>query len=86
MKKNPERKVKLKYTSTGDGLIIQGENDEATFLNIAAARIWELCDGRNSVEEIARIIAADFYTDFETVKADVVTFVEKLRSKGFLKE
>lgn len=53
-------------------------------LNETGASIWELCDGRRTIEEIAKIIEIDFEAEDESVLADVKEFVEELEKQGLL--
>ena len=43
----------------GETLLYDTERDKAHCLNAAAARIWKLCDGKLTVEEIEGACAAD---------------------------
>ncbi|MBX5481481.1 MAG: PqqD family protein [Myxococcaceae bacterium] len=53
-------------------------------LNPTGARIFNLCDGRNSAEQIARTIAAEFDADLTTVLPDVLGFLEALGARGLI--
>lgn len=86
LQEKPQKKRELKFTYEIDGLIIRDEKNETAFLNLVATRIWELCDGKNSVEDIARIVASEYDIDLETVTKDVSDFIQELRKKNFLKE
>jgi hypothetical protein len=47
-------------------------------LNSVGARIWELCDGARSVDEIAGVLAAEFEAPEATIRSDAVEFIERL--------
>jgi coenzyme PQQ synthesis protein D (PqqD) len=47
-------------------------------LNSVGARIWELCDGARSVEEIVGVVAGEFAAPEPTIRADTVEFIERL--------
>jgi hypothetical protein len=47
-------------------------------LNSVGARIWELCDGARSVEEIVGVLAREFDAPEATIRADALEFVERL--------
>ena len=47
-------------------------------LNTVGARIWELCDGTRSVDEIVVALAAEFDAPETTIRADAVEFIERL--------
>ncbi len=47
-------------------------------LNSVGARIWELCDGARSVEEIVGVLTLEFDAPEATIRADAVEFIERL--------
>ena len=47
-------------------------------LNTVGTRIWELCDGARSVEEIVATLAVEFEAPEATIRADAIEFVERL--------
>lgn len=47
-------------------------------LNSVATRIWQLCDGQRTVEEIVQIVVAEFDTDWETAREDTTGFIQEL--------
>jgi hypothetical protein len=47
-------------------------------LNTVGARIWELCDGARSVEEIVAALVVEFEASEATIRADAVEFIERL--------
>jgi len=47
-------------------------------LNSVGARIWELCDGARSVDEIVGVVAGEFAASEATIRADAVEFIERL--------
>ena len=46
-------------------------------LNISGKRIWELCDGKNSIEEITRVLENEF-SDSNEAQIDVPEFLSTL--------
>jgi hypothetical protein len=48
------------------------------------ARIWELCDGSVSVDEIAERVAEEYDAPLETIRADTRELVEELEAEGLL--
>ncbi len=54
--------------------------------NEVGAEIFDLLDGTNSVDEIVNIIAERYDVSVETVKADVVNLIEKMKSQGLIEE
>ena len=47
-------------------------------LNSVGARIWNLCDGARSVDEIVGLLAAEFEVPEPTIRADAIEFIERL--------
>lgn len=47
-------------------------------LNSVGARIWELCDGARSVDEIVGMLASEFDAPAATIRADAVEFIDRL--------
>jgi hypothetical protein len=65
----------------------EGQQDGAEHdLNEVGSRIWELCDGKTSVAEIALFIEDEFEVDRETARADTADFVEGLLAQKLLLE
>lgn len=53
-------------------------------LNPMAARIWELCDGRNRVEDMVAAIVERYEVLPRTCATDVVTALTALRRNGLI--
>jgi coenzyme PQQ biosynthesis protein PqqD len=54
-------------------------------LNDAAASIVKLCDGARTIDDIARELAtAAAGADVETIRKDVVAFLEEMRKRGLM--
>jgi coenzyme PQQ synthesis protein D (PqqD) len=47
-------------------------------LNSVATRIWQLCDGQRTVDEIVQIITAEFDADQKTIRRDTAEFIQEL--------
>jgi hypothetical protein len=68
----------------GEVLVLDRRKERIHQLNVTAAYIWERCDGRHSVVEIAKGLAARFNVDFGTVSGDVAGAVRELEGLGLL--
>jgi hypothetical protein len=55
-------------------------------LNLTASRIWEQCDGRHDVSEIAAHLVGSFDVDDATACSDAAFAVEQLARVGLLQE
>jgi len=53
-------------------------------LNETGASIWNLCDGKRTIEEIAKIIEEEFEAEDESVLEDVREFVDELEKQGLI--
>lgn len=47
-------------------------------LNGVAARIWQLCDGERTLDEIVAALAAEFDAEEATIREDARRFVDEL--------
>jgi pyrroloquinoline quinone biosynthesis protein D len=54
-------------------------------LNATGARVWELVDGRRSVQEIAQALASAWSLPAEQALADVRAFLAALAAKGLIR-
>jgi hypothetical protein len=59
-------------------VVIRGDGKSAHVLNKTAALIWERCDGRRSIDEIAADLCECFDVSREEACADVKEIIEKL--------
>jgi hypothetical protein len=70
----------------GDDIVIIREGDLFSHvLNKTAAIIWELCDGKSGIDEIASKICELFEVSYEEALADVDTTVRVLTKANVLK-
>jgi hypothetical protein len=65
-------------------LVAPGESPVSRELNEVASRIWELCDGRHTVEQIADVIVEEFEVDAATARRDTAEFVREMLQDGLL--
>lgn len=68
----------------GQSVIMTLSDNTLHCLDEVGSRIWELCDGQRTLEDIVRIIHEEYMVDFEAGKTDCRTFVEELCAKGML--
>ncbi len=85
MKKFPRQADDVEINEVEDGYIIyQAERDRVHYLNRTAVLILECCTGKNSVEEIEKIVK-DAYDLPETPKAEVAECLDNLSEEGLIK-
>ncbi len=86
MEEKPCRSPETAYRSVSDegGLVVLPHKSEVKVLNPVGTRIFELLDGKRTIDQIADTIASEFEVEPAQAKADVREFVESLRSHGML--
>lgn len=64
------------------------EVDSGTYfsLNDVGARVWELCDGEHSVDDIVSTICGEYNAAQMAVRPDVIELLEHLRAESLLVE
>ena len=65
-------------------VVYEPSTAQAHVLNVTAARIWELCDGRRTLDDVARHVAAAYVIDPAEAHADVADLVARLEAAGLL--
>lgn len=68
----------------GEAVILSMETKVLRGLNPVGSRVWELIDGRRSVEEMAGLIVEEFDVTPEAAAQDVRGFVEELLARGLV--
>jgi Coenzyme PQQ synthesis protein D (PqqD) len=63
-----------------------GELDNIYVLDEVAARIWELVDGKNTLQDISDIIFSEYDAAADEIERDVTEFLEGLESIGAVKK
>lgn len=71
-------------TIEGEAVILSLDTKVFRGLNAVGSRVWELIDGRRSVDEIADLVAGEFQVAPEAAARDVSAFVEQLLAKGLV--
>lgn len=74
----------LVQEAQGQTVLLRPEDGSYYALKDVGARIWELCDGERSVSDIAAVLCNEFDAPVKTVEADVIEFVDELRSEQLL--
>jgi hypothetical protein len=67
-------------------LLLDTEADRIHQLNRTASFIWQRCDGDQSADEIAQMIATEFAVDSKTAMRDVVDTLGKLQALNLVAE
>jgi hypothetical protein len=66
----------------GEALVMVVDRKELHRLNDVGSRVFELCDGRTSVDAIVDAIVREFSVDAPTARADVERFISELAATG----
>jgi PqqD family protein of HPr-rel-A system len=75
---NPGADVTLQRVGN-EAILYDRRNGRTHVINNSAARIWELCDGRATVEEITGAFAAAYAIPASEVRADVAAILATFR-------
>ncbi len=68
----------------GEAVILSLDTKAFRGLNPVGSRVWELIDGRRSVDEIVEVIVREFDVTHEQAARDVQAFVRELLDKGLV--
>jgi pyrroloquinoline quinone biosynthesis protein D len=74
----PVRKSVPWRTLDTEALVVDVKGGLLYPLNSVAARIWDLCDGARSVNEIVGVLAVEFEAPEPTIRTDAIEFLERL--------
>ncbi len=66
------------------GWVVHLKDPANTLLNDAGARIFELLDGRHSVQEIATTVSEEFEVGLDQARQDVLEFLGELQANQML--
>ena len=65
----------------GEAVILSMETKIFRGLNAVGSRVWELIDGRRTVDEITTVIVGEFQVTPDVAARDVCVFIEDLLAK-----
>ncbi|OQA45906.1 MAG: Coenzyme PQQ synthesis protein D [Chloroflexi bacterium ADurb.Bin325] len=69
---------------SGEAVVISPAENMVRMFNPVGSRIWELADGRRTVEEIARRLTEEYAVELAVARAEVKEFVDALAAKDLL--
>ncbi|MBK9710647.1 MAG: PqqD family protein [Kouleothrix sp.] len=67
-----------------EAILHDRRSGRAHVINGAAARIWELCDGRATLDQVVSTFAAPYDISASVVREDVIAILSKFRELGVL--
>jgi len=83
----PKRLDRVIERQMDNELVLYDSQTDRTFLlNHVSAAIWDLCDGTNTIQDIAREISIHFHTPEQTVLDDAMAAIRKFLAEGILVE
>ncbi len=65
-------------------IVVDTENGQVHSLNETAAMIWQMYDGKLSIDEITQCILEKYKVTFETAKSDVEKVLRSFIEKGLI--
>jgi len=81
----PLRQSRVVFTRAGEtALLLDPTNGGYFSLSDVGARIWELCDGKHTLDDIADTLAAEYDAPSEAIRADASELLEELGAEGLL--
>lgn len=80
----PDKTAGLEINAVTDGYIVyQADRDRVHYLNQTAAIVFELCDGRNDIADLARIIQQAWQLEAPPIE-EVTDCLDALRREGLI--
>lgn len=80
--KKPKRAAGIASRRIGEETVLVSPKTGKVFvLNETGSLIWEMCDGKRSVDELAAYLAADFGILPEQAGADVLELIQELAKR-----
>ncbi|MHB8830393.1 MAG: PqqD family protein [Syntrophales bacterium] len=74
------------FRKEGDGAYLyNSDSGNLMHANMTGARLFELCDGRNTVEAMTSQLAAAYDAPGKLIEQDVKSFLTSMLEKSFLK-
>ncbi len=62
----------------GQAVIVLADSGNVTILNETATRVWQLCDGTHTIEQIVQTIADEYSVEQSTAQQDVDNLLEQM--------
>ncbi|MGA3397587.1 MAG: PqqD family protein [Acetobacteraceae bacterium] len=81
----PDKTVGLEINPVTDGYIIyQADRDRVHYLNQTAAIVFELCNGHNAIDDLARMVQQAWQLTSPPTE-DVMECLDALRQEGLIR-
>ena len=85
MDRRPLRAIAVLSQAADDSLVLlHAETGQYFTLERVGARIWELCDGTRTANEIAVVISREYDADETIVSSDTAELLSELSAVGLI--
>lgn len=75
----PKRSENVAWRTIVDKVLLVNPKDSFIYpLNTVATRIWELMDGKTSIEDIIKKLCEEFDQEKSAIQKDILEFLEEL--------
>jgi hypothetical protein len=83
----PQRRERIiKQEAEGTAVLLSMDSGDYYSLEEVGVRVWELCNGRRSVLEIAAILGDEYDAAAETIQRDLIELLDDLRDENLVDE
>ena len=72
------------YKVENEGLLIHGQKGKVRTVNLVGDFIWNLIDGQKSVEQIIVQVKSEFNYQVDTIKSDVIHYLQELSDRSLI--
>jgi len=85
MKWTPERSEDCAWNTVGgETVVVKASTGTVSVLSSTGGRIWEMCDGRTTVDDIVSRLVKEYDEDPETIREEVGRFLESMTGQGLI--
>lgn len=76
----PRRRGEITFQSMPDGtaVLVDPASGAAYALNATGARVWQLCDGSHTLDEVAAALTQEFDVTLAQARRDIIVLVHAL--------
>lgn len=68
----------------GTAIIVLADSGQVNVLNAVGTRIWELVDGKHSIQEIAATLQSEYQVSAQQALADLDEFIQDMLSNKMI--
>ncbi|NOZ02076.1 MAG: PqqD family protein [Deltaproteobacteria bacterium] len=68
----------------GETVVVKALDGTVTVLNSPGGEIWEMCDGRTSIDRIVERLCGDYDAPPGTIRREVEAFIDSMVEKGMM--